>query len=140
MKWGEEVLDWQNPKHLEAPQPGTVYIFIAASNFGAWSRGNPGAILLSTIAEDENRFVTDSSWKCKGYEGVGTDKWPIGNDIPFYIKEFIGNFNQEMDAVEMLPNWTWGTWGTRPLIQIGAKWIWYGGHVTNNVICGKKIA
>ena len=148
-KIGEVLETIQHPKALAEIPAGNVYIAIAASNFGNWSKLNPAGILLSTDTEDITELhVTDSSWKCKGYPDDGTGRnWPTGNNRGNDIKAFVADFNSQLPAVQLSQNWDFNH-GTIERIQLGANWIWYAGLgegdndnlPPKNVICMKKFA
>jgi len=144
---GNKLETWQHAEPLAELGDGSTYIAVAATNLGTWSIRNPGGILLSTDPGVTPSYVTDSTWKCKGYPDDGTGRmWPVGDDRIQNIKDFVLSFPTERNAVQLSPNWNFN-WGTIERIDLGANWIWYAGLgqgdadnlPPNNVICMKEL-
>ena len=147
-KEGNLLKNWRRPAELLGISENSEYIAIAASNGGTWNKYNPAGILLSTgsdVASDQ-QIVTDSSWKCEGFENNGNARtWPANSDRINDIEKLVDGYENLLDAVELAPNLS-GIWGTVENIQLGAQRIWFdgfgpdsNGFPPNNVICIKKL-
>jgi len=127
---------------------GATFLAVAASNNGPWTNPNKASIILSTNPKATiPRIVTDASWKCNKYDngGFSQDDWPGSSSAQAAVTDAARKY----DTTELLPAVDLSYilhYIPIKRIQLGAKFIWYGGLGSKdilpaeNVVCLIKLA